>query len=78
MDKMRKHPNGNWITPLPFRTPRPKLPNNKSHAIKRPNVMHHALKRDPIKREHFVKFMFGLISKDHAKIVLPVHESQEC
>ena len=32
---MRKDTFGNWIAPLPFRSCRPRLPNNRLYALKR-------------------------------------------
>jgi len=31
--QMQKGPSVNWVTPLPFRSPRPKLPNNRSYPL---------------------------------------------
>ena len=34
-----KTSDGNWIGPLPFRSPRPRLANNKNNALKRAHIL---------------------------------------
>ena len=78
MDKqMQKGPSGNWVTPLPFRSPRPKLPNNRSYALTRAFLLHKSLLRDPKKREHFVTFMDQIIGRGHAEVAPEIPKSKE-
>ena len=47
MDKeLYKTPSGNWAAPLPFRSPRPKLPNNRSLAVRRANSLHASMQKE--------------------------------
>ena len=57
----QKTPEGNWIAPLPFREGRGRLPNNKSQALRRAKTLDNSLKRDPLKKSHFVAFMKKVI-----------------
>ena len=74
---MRKDPFGNWIAPLPFRSCRPRLPNNRLYALKRA-LLHASLLKDPKKRDHFVSFMEQILKIGHAEVAPPLSESQEC
>ncbi|KAK3099523.1 hypothetical protein FSP39_005709 [Pinctada imbricata] len=47
MDKeFTKDSNGHWIAPLPFRTPKPNMPNNRDQALKRAQSLHKSLQTD--------------------------------
>ena len=73
-----KDEQNNWIAPLPFRPSRERLPNNKQQAINRAKSLDRSLKRDPIKREHFVAFMKRIFDSNHAEIAPPLKENEEC
>lgn len=45
--------DGHWCSPLPFRSPRKCLPNNRSMVVQRTRSLERSLKRDPVKWEHF-------------------------
>ena len=64
---MCKDSSGHWSAPLPFRTPRPSLPNNRSIAMKRAKVLQSSLRRNPVKCEHFVTFMQSVFDAGHAE-----------
>jgi len=49
-----KNDQGNWVSPLPFRIPRPTLPSNKLQALKLAKSLHHSLIKDPVKKQHMV------------------------
>ena len=48
-----KNSGGNWTAPLPFRPGRPRLPNNRAHALKRLNILKRSLDKKPETKEHF-------------------------
>lgn len=75
--KMQKGPTGNWVAPLPFRSSRPKLPNNRSYALKRAMLLHKSLLRDPKKRDHFVTFMNQIIRRGHAEVAPKIPQLKE-
>ena len=75
---MRKSTDGNWVFPLPFRRNRPRLPNNHAQAMKRAKSLEHSLRKDPIKREHFISFMGQMLEKRHAEIAPRVINGEEC
>ena len=77
-NRMRKDPCGKWIAPLPFRSCRPKLPNNRQYALNRASLLHASLLKDPKKRDHFVSFMEQILKMGHAEVAPPLSESQEC
>ncbi|KAK3082438.1 hypothetical protein FSP39_009290 [Pinctada imbricata] len=74
---MKKGENGNWEAPLPFRSSRPNLPNNRSQALKRALILQTSLKKNPAKQQHFVSFMEKIINSGAAEIA-PDKPEGEC
>lgn len=70
--------DGNFTAPLPFRSPRQRLPNNRGQAFKRAKILHASLERNPVKKEHFVTFMQGIIDNGHAEVAPPLNSQEEC
>lgn len=69
MDKsIQKDQDGRWKAPLPFRNPRHSLPNNRCQALKRAQMLHVNLQKNPTKKEHLVTFMKNLIESDAMEI----------
>lgn len=66
------------VAPLPFRSPRPCLPNNKRQAIQRLVSVCHTLKKRPEMRKQFVDFMQNIFDNGHAEPVPPLDEQEEC
>lgn len=60
---------GHYEMPLPFRDKNPVLPNNRSSAFTRAMGLKRQLEKDPVKREHYMKFMKDLLDKGHAERV---------
>ena len=79
MDRdMKKDPSGNWIAPLPFRTVRPFLPNNRQQALDRAVGLDNNLVRNPTKKKHFLEFMNGLFEAGHVELAPPLEQNTEC
>lgn len=76
--EFQKSENGHWTAPLPFRQPHSKLPNNRDSALKRAKALEASLRRDAVKKEHFLTFMDGLIKNRHAEIAPPLTQTDEC
>nr|XP_022329399.1 uncharacterized protein LOC111128201 [Crassostrea virginica] len=74
MSKKMVHDGGKWTAPLPFRENRPTLPNNFPIAEKRAKILDKSLRRDPVKRDHFVQFMSKVLNNKAAEVAptLPV------
>ncbi|XP_077080710.1 uncharacterized protein LOC143733040 [Siphateles boraxobius] len=68
----------NWVAPLPFRTPRQRLPNNRGQALSRLMSLRKTLKRKPEMREHYVEFLDKIFSKGHAEPAHALSPDQEC
>lgn len=47
----------NWVAPVPFRAPRPRLPNNREYAFKRFNNLFHTLQKKQEMKGHCLPFM---------------------
>lgn len=58
----------NWIAPLPFRSPRPLLPNNRDQALSRLSSLQRMLDRNPEMKEQFSAFMEKLFQNRHADL----------
>ncbi|XP_064485903.1 uncharacterized protein LOC135398425 [Ornithodoros turicata] len=68
---------GNWVAPLPFRTPRRKLPDNREQALSRFNSLRRTLDRKPEMKQHFVAFIEDLLKNGHAEPAPPRDEYKE-
>ena len=75
--EFKKNGDGNWEAPLPFRSQRPRLPNNRAMALDRANRFDASLRRDPLKRKHFLDFMQKLFDNKHVEIAPPVEMDEE-
>ncbi|XP_062600197.1 uncharacterized protein LOC134261817 [Saccostrea cucullata] len=70
--------NGNWTAPLPFKTSREKLPNNREQAMKRTLSFLASCKRNKLKMEHAISFMNKVFSKGHAEKAPELKDGEEC
>ncbi|KAI2661156.1 hypothetical protein H4Q32_030204 [Labeo rohita] len=68
----------NWVAPLPFRSPRPLLPNNREQALSRLNSLRRTLSRNPEMKKQFSAFMEKLFQNHHAERAPPIYEDEEC
>nr|XP_034318941.1 uncharacterized protein LOC105335138 [Crassostrea gigas] len=75
-EEFQKDENGKWIAPLPFRSPKPMMPNNRSQAWRRARILDASLKKNEVKKTHFIEFMKKVFDSGAAEIA-PVldHES---
>lgn len=68
----------NWVTPLPFKEPRQRLPNNKEQVVKWFMSLQRTLKRKPEMEEHYVAFMEKIFTSGHAEVAPPLKKDEEC
>ncbi|XP_071160994.1 uncharacterized protein [Mytilus edulis] len=73
----RKDDTGHWSAPLPFKQPKPPIPNNRSQAWKRAQILDTSLRKNQTKREHFMTFMEKVLNSGAAEIA-PKVISGEC
>ncbi|XP_048737549.2 uncharacterized protein LOC125652183 [Ostrea edulis] len=66
-----KDKDGLWTAPLPFRENHLDLPNNRTQALRRAQILHSSLQRDPEKNEQFVKFMEKVLNSRAAEVAPP-------
>ncbi|KAK3093009.1 hypothetical protein FSP39_009964 [Pinctada imbricata] len=57
--------DGHWVAPLPFKSNRTILPNNRPQALRRAKSLDSSLRNDPVKCEHVIDFMQKLFDKGH-------------
>lgn len=67
-----------WVAPLPFRSPRNRLPNNRLQAVKRLSSVRRNLDKKPQMKKDFIGFMQKLFDAKQAEPAPPLTEGQEC
>ncbi len=70
--------DNSWVGPLPFRYPRPSLPNNREHVVTRLYSLRRTLLKRPEMKQQFTDFMQRLFENDHAEYAPPLSDDQEC
>ncbi|KAL6466941.1 hypothetical protein MHYP_G00247450 [Metynnis hypsauchen] len=79
MDKEMFMDNANsWVAPLPFRTPRERLPHSRDQALMRLASVQRTLEKRPEMKKHFVTFMQNTFDRDHAEQAPPLPAGKEC
>ncbi|XP_064461734.1 uncharacterized protein LOC135371686 [Ornithodoros turicata] len=66
------------MAPLPFRSPRRQLPNNKEQAASRFATLRRTLNKNPEMKEHFFSFMQGMLEDGHAEMAPEIKDDEEC
>ena len=77
-NEMYQDETNSWVAPLPFATPRQRLPNNKEQALKRLHTLKRSLDKKPETREHFLQFMQKILDNQQAEIAPPLQPKEEC
>lgn len=76
---LEKDKSNSWIAPLPFKAPRPRLPDNKVQALNRLSSLRRSLEieRKPVMKEHFFTFMDKVFQNNHAGVAPPLKKDEE-
>ena len=69
-----KDESGSWVAPLPFRSPRKPLPNNKHNAHQRFQSLQRSFQKRPSMKE---EFMQGILDNNHAELAPPLEKGKE-
>ncbi|GAA6218520.1 uncharacterized protein LOC119030469 [Lates japonicus] len=77
MEGVFKDETNSWVAPLPFRSPRRLLPDNRPYAYKRLMSLHRTLDKKEDMRAHFVRFMQKMIDNKHAELAPPCNKDKE-
>lgn len=67
-----------WTAPLPFRSSRNRLPNNRPQAVKRLAAVRRNLDKKPHMKKDFINFMQKMFDAKQAEPAPPLTEGQEC
>lgn len=70
--------DNSWVGPLPFRSPRQHLPNNRQLAYDRLMSLRRTLEKRPEMKSHFLEFMEKMLSRGHAEVAPALSHNQEC
>ncbi|KAK0144244.1 hypothetical protein N1851_017386 [Merluccius polli] len=76
--EFHKDETNNWVAPLPFRSTRQRLPNNRGQAVRRLMSLRRTLKKNTEMKDHYVEFMEKMFSKSNAEHAPPISAGQEC
>lgn len=74
---LEKDDSNSWVAPLPFKSPRPRLPDNKVQALNRLSSLRRSLERKPVMKEHFFTFMEKVFQNNHAEVAPPLKREEE-
>ena len=74
--EFKKATNGHWTAPLPFRSDKRNMPNNRSQAWRRAQILDTSLRKNPTKRKHFIEFMQKVLDSGAAEVAPPVSEDK--
>lgn len=74
---LAKDESNSWVAPLPFKSPRRHLPDNKAQALNRLSSLRRSLERKPVMKEHFFAFMEKVFQNNHAEVAPPLKENEE-
>ncbi len=66
-----------WVAPLPFRSPRSRLPNNIDQALKRLTSLRKTLDKKIEMKHQFIEFMQKLFDNGHAEHAPPIDNEEE-
>lgn len=70
--------DNSWVGPLPFRSPRQRLPNNRQLAYDRLMSLRRTLEKRPEMKTHFLEFMENMLTRGHAEVAPALSQNQEC
>ena len=76
--ELQQDESNSWVAPLPFRSPRQRLPNNRQQASNRLTALTRTLRKHPERRDHFIEFMNKLFENGHAEVAPPLRPNEEC
>ncbi|RXN11518.1 hypothetical protein ROHU_029945 [Labeo rohita] len=77
-NEVYKDETNSWVAPLPFRSPRRRLPNNRQQASSRLLSLTRMLKKQPVMKDHFLDFMAKIFENRHAELAPPLTVNEEC
>lgn len=77
-EELKQGDDNSWQAPLPFRSPRLRLPNNREQARTHLATVTKTLRKHPERREHFTEFMNKLFENGHAEVAPPLLPDEEC
>ncbi|XP_076879123.1 uncharacterized protein LOC143527737 [Brachyhypopomus gauderio] len=77
-DECYQDSSNSWVAPLPFRSPRQRLPNNRDYAYQRLSSLLRTLEKRPKMKSQYLEFMDKLFANQHAEVAPPLSEGQEC
>lgn len=76
--EIQQDESNSWVAPLPFCSPRQRLPNNREQASHRLATLTRSLRKHPERKEHFIDFMNKLFENGRAEVAPPLQPDGEC
>ncbi|XP_055504132.1 uncharacterized protein LOC129704800 isoform X1 [Leucoraja erinacea] len=79
MDDQCYQDNSNtWVAPLPFPSPRQRLPNNREYANNRLTSLRRTLEKRAQMKAHYLEFMDKMLSNQHAEVAPLLRVDKGC
>ncbi|KAI3361663.1 hypothetical protein L3Q82_002029 [Scortum barcoo] len=75
--EVTQNKENSWVAPLPFRSPRRRLPSNREQALKRLCSLQRTLEKKPKMKDDYVNFMQKMIDNDQAEPAPPLDKNKE-
>lgn len=75
--EVQQDEKNNWVAPLPFKSPRPLVPNNRAQALSRLNSLRRTLTRNSEMKQQFSSFMEKLFENEHAEVAPLLDDAQD-
>ena len=67
-EEMTRDEEGFWTAPLPFKRDIQGIPNNRTQALRRAQLLDENLKKYPVKKAHFITFMAKVLESGAAEV----------
>ena len=67
-EEMKRDEDGFWTAPLPFKKDIQGIPNNRKLALRRAQLLDESLKKNPVKKAHFITFMAKVLESGAAEV----------
>ncbi|XP_049617703.1 uncharacterized protein [Syngnathus scovelli] len=74
---LKKEKDISWVAPLPFKSPRRCLSDNKVQATNQLSLLRRSLEREPAMKQHFLTFMEKVFRNKHIEVAPPLKENEE-
>lgn len=76
-NEVHQNHENSWVAPLPFRSPRRRLPDNREQALNRLCSLRKMLEKKTEMKNHYIQFMQKILDNDQAEPAPPLPKNKE-